>query len=77
MSLSYSNNEREAIEELNNCLKLDPEHVEAIILKGKLKLALEVDSEAKELFWKAHSIDPKHPEIKEFVNQMRPKALEC
>jgi len=65
------------VEELNKCLHIEPEHVEAIILKGKLMLALNVDSEAKELFWKAHSIDPKHPEIKEFVNQMRPKALEC
>ncbi len=63
-----------AMDEVNNCLKLEPQNVEALVLKGKLLWSLDKTEEGNEQFWQAHGIDPCHPEVIEFLSIMRPKA---
>jgi len=63
-----------AMEEVDNCLKLEPNNVDAIVLKAKLLWSAGKIEEGNEIFWSAHAIDPCHSEVVEFLSIMRPKA---
>lgn len=65
-----------AFEEIEKCLEKDPNNVEVLILKGKLLWSIDKIEEGNEQFWKAHSINPDHHEVVEFLSIMKPKAEE-
>jgi len=50
--------------------------VEVLILKGKLLWSVDKIEEGNEMFWQAHSIDPDHHEVAEFLSIMKPRADE-
>jgi len=65
-----------ALKEIGICLKFEPENVDALVLKGKLLWSIGKNQEGNKLFWTAYDIDPKNPEVLEFLAIMRPKANE-
>lgn len=75
-ALSYvkAGNKSLALSEVENCLKLEPNNVEAIVLKAKLFWSINKIEEGNELFWEAHSIDPCNFEVIEFLSMMKPRA---
>lgn len=65
-----------AFEEIERCLEKDQSNVEVLILKGKLLWSIDKIEEGNEQFWRAHSINPDHQEVVEFLSIMKPKAEE-
>lgn len=65
---------RSAIDELTKCIEFEPENIEAAILKAKVLWSLNMENAGNEIFWKAHSLNPLHPEVGEFLRIMKPKA---
>ena len=71
-ALAYirAGNKQLAFTEIEHCLEKDPTNVEALILKGKLLWSIDSQNrneDGNEQFWIAHSLDPDHPEVKEFL----------
>ena len=68
-ALAYvrASNKELAFEEIDNCLQLDPNNVEVLILKGKLLWSVDRVDEGNECFWAAHNIFPDHHEVVEFL----------
>ena len=60
-------NKELAFEEIENCLAIDPNNVEVLILKGKLLWSVDRVVEGNECFWAAHNIFPEHHEVVEFL----------
>jgi tetratricopeptide (TPR) repeat protein len=56
---------------------MDHFNVEALVLKGKLLWSLDKTEEGNEQFWVAHSLEPNHSEVIEFLSIIRPKAEEA
>lgn len=54
----YFRDYKTVLKQTNKVLKIDPEHVKALILKGNVLLCTDKDTEAMEYFEKALSIDP-------------------
>ena len=65
-----------AFEEIERCLEKDPTNVEVLILKGKLLWSIDKVEDGNEQFWMAHSLNPEHHEVVEFLSIMKPKAEE-
>lgn len=76
MAFIRAGNKYLAFEEIERCLERDPNNVEVVILKGKLLWSVDKIDEGNEQFWLAHSINPEHYEVLEFLSIMRPKAEE-
>lgn len=68
-ALSYvrAANKELAFEEIENCLAMDANNVEVLILKGKLLWSIDKVDEGNECFWAAHNIYPEHNEVVEFL----------
>ena len=47
-----------------------------LILKGKLLWSIDQVDEGNEMFWQAHSLDPNHHEVIEFLSIQKPRAEE-
>jgi hypothetical protein len=62
---------------LEKIIKIDPKHVEAIVLLGKILIMLGRYKEASFYLWKAHEIQPDHSEVINFVAIMKTKMQEC
>lgn len=77
-ALAYvrASNKELAFEEIDNCLQIDPNNVEVLILKGKLLWSVDRVEEGNECFWAAHNIFPDHHEVVEFLAIQRPRAME-
>lgn len=76
-ALGFLNNgeKHQALEELNECIRLDPSHsVEALVMKGKILWSLGLEHEGNEAFWEAFSISSSNPDVLEFVGIMKPLA---
>lgn len=65
-----------AFAELENASAKDPTNIEVLILKGKLLWSIDQVDEGNEMFWQAHSLDPNHHEIIEFLSIQKPRAEE-
>ena len=65
-----------AFAELEAAQKKDPNNIEVLILKGKLLWSIDKVDEGNEMFWQAHSIDPNHHEVIEFLSIQKPRAEE-
>ena len=76
MAFLKSNNLTLAIEEIEKSLKQYPNQADALILKAKLYWAINRKEEGNSLMWKAHELEPKHAQIIEFLEIMKPKAEE-
>ena len=61
-------NKELAFEELEKCIMKEPDNIEVLILKGKLLWSVDKVEEGNEMFWRAHSVDPNHHEIIEFLS---------
>lgn len=57
-----------AFEELEKCILQEPDNIEVLILKGKLLWSIDNVDEGNEMFWQAHSVDPNHHEVIEFLS---------
>ena len=57
-----------AFAELENASKKDPNNIEVLILKGKLLWSIDQVDEGNEMFWQAHTLDPNHHEVIEFLS---------
>lgn len=57
-----------AFAELDNAQAVDPNNIEVLILKGKLLWSIDKVDDGNEMFWRAHSIDPNHHEVIEFLS---------
>lgn len=77
-ALAYirASNKELAFEEIENCLAKDPYNMEVLILKGKLLWSIDKVEEGNEMFWQAHSVDPEHHEVVEFLAIQKPRAEE-
>lgn len=77
-ALSYvrAANKELAFEEIENCLAMDANNVEVLILKGKLLWSIDKVDEGNECFWAAHNIYPEHNEVVEFLAIQRPRAMQ-
>lgn len=69
-------NKELAFNELEIAQKKDPNNIEVLILKGKLLWSVDKVEEGNNMFWKAHSIDPNHHEVIEFLSIQKPRAEE-
>lgn len=65
-----------AFAELEVAQQKDPNNIEVLILKGKLLWSIDQVEEGNEMFWSAHSIDPNHHEVIEFLSIQKPRAEE-
>lgn len=65
-----------AFTELDKCLQIDQRNIECLILKGKLLWSVDRIEEGNQCFWNAHSIDPNHNEVIEFLSIQKPRADE-
>lgn len=65
-----------AFQEMENAIRRDPNNVEVLILKGKLLWSMDKVDEGNEMFWEAHSVDPNHHEVIEFLSICKPRAEE-
>jgi len=77
-ALAYirASNKDLAFEEMENAIKRDPNNVEVLILKGKLLWSMDKVDEGNEMFWQAHTVDPNHHEVIEFLSICKPRAEE-
>jgi tetratricopeptide (TPR) repeat protein len=57
-----------AFVELDKCLKIDPNNIECLILKGKLLWSVDRIEDGNDCFWRAHNINPNHNEVIEFLS---------
>ena len=57
-----------AFAELEIASKKDPNNIEVLILKGKLLWSIDQVDEGNEMFWQAHTLDPNHHEVIEFLS---------
>ena len=57
-----------AFAELESAQQKDPNNIEVQILKGKLLWSIDNVEEGNEMFWRAHTIDPNHHEVIEFLS---------
>lgn len=64
------------MEELDQAIKKDDKYIHAYLLKGKLLWSLNKYAEGNEIFWKAENIYNEHPEVKDFLKIIVPKADE-
>ena len=78
-ALAYirAGNKHLALSELGKCLNVDQYNIEALVLKGKLLWSMGKVIEGNQQFWVAHSVNPEHPEVKEFLQIIKPKAEAC
>ena len=69
-ALAYirASNKELAFAELERCIAQDPSNVEVLLLKGKLLWSIDKIDDGNEMFWAAHSIEPNHHEIVEFLS---------
>ena len=58
-------------------MKIDPVHLEAIVLLGKILIFLGRYKESSFYLWKAYSIQPNHTDVLNFVSVMKMKMQEC
>lgn len=77
MALLSVGKKESAIKELEKIIKSEPNHVEALILMGKILIYLGRYKESSCYLWKVHSINPSHTEVKQYVSIMKLKMKEC
>lgn len=65
-----------AFAELEAASQKDPNNIEVLILKGKLLWSIDQVDDGNEMFWLAHSLDPNHHEVIEFLSIQKPRAEE-
>lgn len=71
------NRKEECLRELEKILKNNPNDIEALLLKGKVYLALGDFIESGKFFWKVNHLNPNHSEIQQYVSIMKIKMQEC
>ncbi|KAL4464320.1 hypothetical protein ABPG72_017106 [Tetrahymena utriculariae] len=65
-----------ALEELDLAIQNDNKYIHAFLLKGKLLWSLNKYAEGNEIFWKAENMFNEHPEVRDFLKIIVPKADE-
>lgn len=67
------NRKSEALKVINRMIEDNPRNIEAFILKAKTLWSQEKQVEGNKFMWEAFMIDPKHDEVKEFLEFVQPK----
>lgn len=65
------------IKELEKILSSDKDHIEALLLLGKVYLNEGKYRESSVYLWRVHSINPEYSEITQYVSIMKMKMHEC
>jgi tetratricopeptide (TPR) repeat protein len=66
-----------ATKELTKIIKDDPNHIEALLLLGKIYLFLGKFKESSFYLWKVHSLKKEHSDVRQYVEIMKHKMHEC
>lgn len=64
---------REALAEIEAILADKPTNIEALILRAKVHWSMEDLIQGNSHMWQAYLLDPKHPEVCEFIKRVQPQ----